>query len=117
MADLLSPYMNECQSTGTPIIRSLYLSPLSFSTPCFIATNSAPKTDVLIVDCRFETQSMQAWLMKMKKPVCDGLVCFSPAWSLSTHMQMSTGLTGFHPVWDKKVEKNTSLVSTYGSVE
>ena len=26
-------------------------------------------------------------------------------------------LTGFHPVRDKKVEKNPSLVLTYGSVE
>jgi hypothetical protein len=25
--------------------------------------------------------------------------------------------TGFHPVWDKKVEKNSSLVLIYGSVE
>ena len=41
---------------GMPIMRTLYLSPLSVSTPCFIATNSAPKTEVSMVDCFFEIQ-------------------------------------------------------------
>ena len=36
------------------IIISLYLKPLSASMPCFMATNSAPKTVISSVDCFFE---------------------------------------------------------------
>ena len=37
---------NDEPDMGHPIILSLYLRPLSALMPCFITTNSAPKTDV-----------------------------------------------------------------------
>ena len=37
--------------SGTPIMRSLYLMPLSASTPVFIAMNSDPKTELSMVAC------------------------------------------------------------------
>ncbi|KAK1740815.1 hypothetical protein QTG54_008910 [Skeletonema marinoi] len=36
---------------GIPIIRSLYLKPRAASIPLFIATNSAPKTELSTVGC------------------------------------------------------------------
>jgi hypothetical protein len=49
---------------GIPIIRILYLSPLSNLIPCFMATNSAPKTEVSIVACCFDSQMIGAKLQK-----------------------------------------------------
>ena len=66
-------------SKGTPIIRNLYLSPRRDSITSFIATNSAPNTDVSIVDCRFENHLINAVLMKTKYPDLDLRVSFSPA--------------------------------------
>jgi len=77
---------------GMPIIRTLYLSPLSVSTPCFIATNSAPKTEVSMVDCFFEIQIIGAKLQKIKNPVRERRVDLSPAWSLSTIIRRSMSL-------------------------
>jgi hypothetical protein len=77
---------------GIHIIRSLYRSPLNFSMPCFIATISAPKTEVSIVACFLEIQSIKAMLQNIKKPVQERLVRFSPVWSLSQNMRMSRSL-------------------------
>jgi hypothetical protein len=41
---------------GIPIIQTVYLSPLSVSIPCFMATNSASKIEVSMVACFFEIQ-------------------------------------------------------------
>ena len=38
---------------GISIMLNLYLSPLKASIPCFIASNSAPKTDVPTADSFF----------------------------------------------------------------
>ena len=75
-----------------PIIQILYLSPLSVSIPCFMATNSAPKTEVSIVACCFDSQMTGAKLQKMINPVQEHQVLFSPTWSLSTIIQRSTSL-------------------------
>ena len=75
-----------------PIIRTVYLSPLSVSIPCFMATNSAPKTEVSMVTCFFDIQIIGDKFQKIKKPVRERLVVFSPAWSLSTIMRRSTSL-------------------------
>ena len=50
-------------------MRSLHRSPLSLSIPCLIATNSAPKTEVSIVACPLDIQSIRAILIKIKMPV------------------------------------------------
>jgi hypothetical protein len=70
---------------GIPIIQILYLSPLSILIPCFMATNSAPKTEVSIVACCFDSQMIGARLQKMINPVREPLVLFSPAWLLSSY--------------------------------
>ncbi len=64
---------------GIPIIWILYLSPLSVSILCFMATNSAPKTEVPIVACCFDSQMIGAKLQKMINPVREHQVLFSPA--------------------------------------
>jgi len=77
---------------GIPIIRTLYLSPFSVSIPCFIATNSAQKTEVSVVACFFEIQIIGDKLQKIKKLVREHRVILSPARSLSTIMQRSISL-------------------------
>jgi hypothetical protein len=62
------------------------------SIPCFIAMNSAPKTEVSMVACFLETQSIKAILQKIRKPVRERLVLLSPAWSLSHIMRTSRSL-------------------------
>jgi hypothetical protein len=49
----------------------------SFSIPCFMATNSAPKTEVSMVACFLETQSIKAILQKIRKPMRECLVLLS----------------------------------------
>ena len=73
-------------------MRSLYRSPLNFSMSCFIATNSAPKTEVSSVACFLEIQPIIAMLQKIRKPVRECLVHFSPVWALSPNRQMSRSL-------------------------
>ena len=90
MTDMLSPYMYVGPVSGTPIMRSLYLMPLSASTPVFIATNSAPKTEPSMVACFLLNQSISAVFKNMKYPVRYRLVILSLAWSLSTHIRRST---------------------------
>ena len=63
-------------------MQSLYRSPLSLSMLCFIATNSAPKTEVSIVACRLEIQLIRAILIKIKMPVQERQVSLLPAWSV-----------------------------------
>ncbi len=82
--------MSEGLSIGTPIMLNLYRSPQSFLMPYFMATNSAPKMDVLIVACFFETHSIMAVLQKIIIPVCDCRVCLTPVWSLSTYIWICT---------------------------
>jgi hypothetical protein len=84
---LLSAYIKEGPVNGIPIMQNLYQSPHSF-----IATNSAPKTEVSMVACFLETKSIRAILQKMRKPVQEHLVLLSPTWSLSHIMRMSTSL-------------------------
>ena len=66
MTDMLSPYANYGPDKGTPIIQSLYHKPRKASMPIFIATNSAPTTDVLMVGCLFENQIIGYLFRKMK---------------------------------------------------
>ena len=56
---------------GVPIILSLYLKPHRASRPCFMATNSASKTDVSTVDCFFENHYTNAVFTYIKKPLLD----------------------------------------------
>jgi hypothetical protein len=51
----------------TSIMCNLYHSPLSNSIPVFTATNSAPKTDVLIVACCLENHWINTMVIKTKK--------------------------------------------------
>ena len=87
---MLSPYMYVGPVSGTLIMRSLYLMPLSASTPFFIATESAPKTEPSMVACFLLNQSISAVFKNIKYPVHDRLFILSPAWSLSTHIRRST---------------------------
>jgi hypothetical protein len=77
---------------GIPIIQILYLSPLSVSIPCFMATNSAQKTEVSIVAYCFDGQMIGAKLQKMINPVWERRVLFIPTLSLSTITQRSMSL-------------------------
>ena len=49
--DLLSVNIYEGQVNEISIMQSLMQRPHSFSIPCFIATNSSPKTEVSMVPC------------------------------------------------------------------
>ena len=82
--------MYEGPAIPTPIMRNLYRSPLKDSIPIFIATNSAPKTEVSIVACCFENHCTSAVFIKTKKPEREWRVRFSPVWSLSTYSHRST---------------------------
>ena len=77
--DLLLPKINVGSLTGMPIIRSLYLRPLTYSQHCFMATNSDPKELVSRDVWCFENQYIGAELRKTMKPVRDHLVTVSPA--------------------------------------
>ena len=74
---------------GIPIILSLYLKPHRASRPCFMATNSAPNIDVSTIDCFFENHCTNAVFMYIKKTLLNMQENLSPAWSLSTNMQIS----------------------------
>ena len=74
---------------GIPIILSLYLKPCRVSMPCFMVRNSVPNTDVATVDF-FENHCTNAVFTFIKKPLLDLQDTLSPAWSLSTSMQIST---------------------------
>ena len=63
--------------------------------PCFMVTNSAPKTGVSTVDCFFENHCMRAISTCIKEPLFDLQNTLSQAWSLSTHMWESTSLLRF----------------------
>ena len=64
-------------------MQSLYRSHFSLSMSFFIATNSAPKTEVSIVACHLEIQLIRAILRNIKMPVREHLVSLLPTWSLS----------------------------------
>ena len=83
MTDMLSPYIYVGPVSGTPIMRSLYLIPLSASTLVFIAVNSAQKTELSMVTCFLLNQSIRAVFKNMKQPLRDRLVIFP----LSGHYQ------------------------------
>ena len=103
--DLLTPYMYGGPVRGMPSIRTLYLGPLIILIPCFMATNSAPKTEVSIVACFFDTHIKVAELQKIKKPVKECLVSLSPLWLLSTIIRRSTSLpSGGGFTYDEKVK-------------
>ena len=51
--ELLSPKTYVGKLTGTPIIRSLYLRPRTYSQHVFIAINSAPKLEISQLVCYF----------------------------------------------------------------
>ncbi len=85
---MVLPHKCVALSMAAPIILSLYLGPLNVSTPIFMATNSVPMTPVSNVACLLEYQSTRAVLTSL----WEYLVCLSPAWLLSTNMQISTGL-------------------------
>ena len=61
--------------------------------PCFIATNSAPKTDYSMVVCFLDSQQTREFLMKIMKPVWDRRLVLFPAWSLPTNARRSTPLS------------------------
>ena len=83
---MLSPQTKEGPEIGTPIIGSLYRIPGNVSTPCFIATNSALKTEVSIVGCCLDIHVITAELRNVKNPVRERLVGLSP-----THRQAFGG--------------------------
>jgi hypothetical protein len=64
--------------------------PHSASTPNFMATNSAPKTDDSIVGCFYESQVISNMFKKIRNPVRNCCVILSSAWLLSTIMHRST---------------------------
>ena len=72
------------------IILSLHLNPHRAPFSCFMWTNSAPNTNHSNVDCFSENFCTNVLLTYIKKPLFDEQDTFSPAWSLSTNMQMST---------------------------
>ncbi len=87
--------MCSCQNHGhvVPIIRILYLKPLNFSIPCYIATNSVTNTEDSIVGCSFlDSQWIATLLQKMIKTVLECQVCLSQGGSLSTIIHMSMPL-------------------------
>ena len=98
---------------GTPIIWSLYLSPLSVLIPCFIATNSAPKTEVSRVGCFLESQIISNKLQYIRKPVRERQVPLHPTRSLSTIKRMSTVLPRGSG-WSGGI---ASVTSPYNSVQ
>ena len=49
--------------------------------PCFMATNSAPKTDVSTVDCFFESPCTNTMFKYIKKPLLDQQETLFSAWS------------------------------------
>ena len=109
MTDMLSPYIYVGPVSGTPIMHSLYLMPLSASTPVFIAMNSAPKTEVSMVACFLLNKSIRAVFKNMKYPVRDHLVILSPVWSLSTHIRRST----YFPLGSGALGGMASVTSPY----
>ena len=53
------------------MILSLYLKSPRASMPCFMATNSVPKTDVTTVDCFFDYHCTKVLFMHIKKLLLD----------------------------------------------
>src|SRR5210317_1065748 len=78
--DTLSTLHLQYPFNGTPIIRSLYLSPSSSSTPVFNAANSDPKLLVSMLFCFFEYHTVGALLTKISTPVRDCRVTRLAAW-------------------------------------
>ena len=64
---------------GIPITFSIYLKPLRVSMPCFMETNSVPKTDVSTVDCFLENHCTRAVFTYIKKPLLNQPDILSPA--------------------------------------
>ena len=83
--DWLSPNIDNVSSTGTPIMRSLYLMPRTNSQACFIATISDPYVLVSHDPCFLDLQEMGAEFNNTMNPVLERRVTWSPAWSLSTN--------------------------------
>ena len=65
-------------------MHSLYLSPRRYSQHCFIAMNSAPKDDDMILVCFLLHQWTNEQFKYTNIPVRDLLVTVSEAWSAST---------------------------------
>ena len=66
-------------STGMPIILNLYLRPLMYSQPCFIATNSEPNDEDSTDVCFLLHQYTRAQLKYIRNPVLDCLDTVSHA--------------------------------------
>ena len=92
ITDIFSPEINDSPKFGTPIMRSLYRNPRSFSIPIFITTNSAPNTEVTIVAYLLDNKAIGALFRKIMYAVMDILVILSPAWSESTIILRSNSL-------------------------
>jgi hypothetical protein len=65
--DLLSANIYEGQVNGISIMPSLIQRPHSFSIPCFIATNSSPKTEVSMVACFLQNTVNQSHITEDKE--------------------------------------------------
>ena len=84
--NVLSQKIYEWPDTEIPIILSLHLMHLRAYMPCFMATNSGPKTNVSTMHCFLENCCTRAMLAYIKKALLDLQDIFSPAWSLSTNI-------------------------------
>jgi hypothetical protein len=67
----LSPNVFKAPSIGTPIIHNLYCRAAFISNGIFIAINSEPKVDDMMVFCGFKYQRIGAPLIKIRIPVVD----------------------------------------------
>ena len=92
ITDMLSPLIHIGPIIDTHIIRSLYINPRINSIATFMEMNSAPKTDVSIVDRFLEYHDTSAMFMNIKIPFLHLLVILSSLWSESTKILRSTSL-------------------------
>ena len=63
--------MYECPEIGTSVILNLYRKHQTVSIPCFIATKSAPKTDVSIVGYFLDGHWIKDIIVYIIKPILD----------------------------------------------
>lgn len=79
MTDRLSALTHAGPSNGVPIMRGLCLSPLTISTPLFIAENLLPKLKLSTLVCFFDCHTMGDMFANVSAPVLDLLVALLPA--------------------------------------
>ena len=87
---------------------SLYLNPRKYSQHCFIAMNSAPKEDDLMLACFLLHQWINEQFKYTSIPVLDLLVTVFEAWSASTLATIVNPI----PLGSGMLVGNSSLPST-----